>query len=246
VNRPTRALGLALAGATALAIPATADAKVRHRPAPRVEYVFWGNVVTDAGAGAKHLTFTATSGNARALRVLLGQKQPLTLSLGARTRYVVWNGHQPVIGTSASLVAGDRVRVVVRARRGVRFARIAAIPAARVGDYTAFGKVPGALYLYRGVVTGSDASHVTVKVRGGNARALRLLIGHGRKQTFTFGSTTTFIDWVGGLPRVVDATSLHAGERVVIRIRAPRQSTLATVEATAAVFVNTHEPAPKA
>jgi hypothetical protein len=43
----------------------------------------------------------------------------------------------------------------------------------------------------------------------------------------------------------VDATSLHAGERVVIGIRAPRKSSLATVEATAAVFVNTHEPAPK-
>jgi hypothetical protein len=246
VNRTSRALGLVLAGAATLAIPATADAKVRHRPAPRVDYVFWGNVVTDPGAGAKQLTFTATSGNARALRVMLGQKQPLTLSLGPRTRYIVWNGHQPVVGTSASLVAGDRVRIVVRARRGVRFARIAAIPAARVGDYTAFGKVPGALFLYRGVVKSADASHVTIRVRGGNARGLRLLIGHPRTQTFTFGSTTTFVDWVGGLPRVVDATTLHAGERVVIRIRAPRASSLATVESTPAVFVNTHEPAPKA
>jgi hypothetical protein len=52
-----------------------------------------------------------------------------------------------VIGTSASIHAGDRVRVVVRARRGARFARLAAFPAARVGDLTAFGTVPGALSL---------------------------------------------------------------------------------------------------
>jgi hypothetical protein len=41
---------------------------------------------------------------------------------------------------------------------------------------------------------------------------------------------------------VIDASHLQAGDRITIRVRAPRLSTLAQVETTPAKHVGDHEP----
>jgi hypothetical protein len=43
---------------------------------------------------------------------------------------------------------------------------------------------------------------------------------------------------------VIGPSQLQAGDRITVRIRAPRSSTLAQVEATPANHVGDHEPPP--
>jgi hypothetical protein len=45
---------------------------------------------------------------------------------------------------------------------------------------------------------------------------------------------------------VISPSQLKAGDRITIRIRSPRDSSLAQVEATPAAHVGDHEPAPPA
>jgi hypothetical protein len=45
------------------------------------------------------------------------------------------------------------------------------------------------------------------------------------------------------VPTVIDASKLVVGDRIVVRIRAPRRSTLAQVESTAAKHIGDREPA---
>jgi hypothetical protein len=45
------------------------------------------------------------------------------------------------------------------------------------------------------------------------------------------------------VPSVIDPSQLKAGDRITVRIRAPRTSTLAQVESTPARHVGDHEPA---
>ena len=48
-----------------------------------------------------------------------------------------------------------------------------------------------------------NAGSVTVQVAGGNHRALRLLIGSGSSQSFSFGDDTIFLLWQGKVPAVM-------------------------------------------
>ncbi|HJQ74331.1 MAG TPA: hypothetical protein VJ814_05560, partial [Gaiellaceae bacterium] len=80
---------------------------------------------------------------------------------------------------------------------------------------------------------GSSTS-LFVDVKGGNKPALKKLLGQGRTQQFTVGSNTQYIRWSHGVPTVVDESNLVAGDRVTVNVRAPRSSTLAEIEATAA------------
>jgi hypothetical protein len=80
-------------------------------------------------------------------------------------------------------------------------------------------------------------------VNGGNRRALRKLLGQGRDQTFSYGDATIFLLWQGKVPTVIQASDLKVGERVTVRIRAPRGSSLAQIESTPARHVGEHEPA---
>ena len=61
---------------------------------------------------------------------------------------------------------------------------------------------------------------VTIDVKGGNRRALRLLIGQTAQQTFSSGAETVFLHWAHRIPTVIDATQLKAGDRIVVRVRA--------------------------
>ena len=78
---------------------------------------------------------------------------------------------------------------------------------------------------------------------GGNARAMRLLLGQSSTQSFATDDGTIFLLWQGKVPTVISIGQLKIGDRVVVRIRAPRGSTLTQVESTAAVHVGDREPA---
>jgi hypothetical protein len=81
-------------------------------------------------------------------------------------------------------------------------------------------------------------------VKGGNRLALRSLIGQSSStQTFTYDANTIFLLWQGKVPTVIGAADLKAGDRITVRIRAPRHSSLSDVENTAARHVGEHEPA---
>jgi hypothetical protein len=69
------------------------------------------------------------------------------------------------------------------------------------------------------------------------------MLGQSLDQTFTYGDSTIFLLWQGKVPTVIDASQLKAGDRITIRVRAPKASTLAQVAATPANHVGDHEPA---
>ena len=86
---------------------------------------------------------------------------------------------------------------------------------------------------------------VTVHVTGGNRRALKLLRRLFADQTFTFGESTIFLLWQGKVPTVIDASKLVVGDRIVVRIRAEKGSSLGQVESTPANHIGDREPAAK-
>ena len=99
------------------------------------------------------------------------------------------------------------------------------------------------LYLFRGrLAAAAGPTTVTVDVRGGNRRALRLLIGQPLQQSFTYGPETILLLWQGKVPTVISPAQLTVGDRITVRIRAPWGSSLSQVESTAAVHIGEHEP----
>ena len=58
---------------------------------------------------------------------------------------------------------------------------------------------------------------MTIDVKGGNRRALQLMIGQGTSRPSRPGAETVFLHWAHRIPTVVDASSLKAGDRIVIR-----------------------------
>ncbi len=113
-----------------------------------------------------------------------------------------------------------------------------------IGDHGTERNAPGKpLYLFRGTLTAVGSSSVSIDVRGGNRRAMRLLIGGQAAQTFAVGDSTIFLDWRGKVPTVIARTDLKVGDKIAVRVRADAGSTLAQVESTAAVKVADHEPA---
>jgi hypothetical protein len=68
------------------------------------------------------------------------------------------------------------------------------------------------------------------------------MLGAGVDQTFAFDAHTVFLSWQGRVPSVIAPAVLQAGDRITVRVRAPRGSTLAQVEATPAARIAQHEP----
>jgi hypothetical protein len=68
------------------------------------------------------------------------------------------------------------------------------------------------------------------------------MLGQSLDQTFSYSDGTIFLLWQGKVPTVIDASQLKAGDRITIRIRAPRADTLAQVGAVPAAHVGDHEP----
>jgi hypothetical protein len=142
------------------------------------------------------------------------------------------------------LAAGDWVVVNVRAPARASLSEVESQPAGVVSDrVTKPGPPAQPLFLFRGkLAAAAGTSTVTLDLRGGNRHALRLLLGSQRQQSFTFGPETIFLLWQGKVPTVISPSQLKVGDRITVRIRAPKGSTLAQVESTPAVHIGDHEP----
>ena len=228
---------LAAAGA-ALAAPGNGNG-------PRVRgqlYSFVGTLSSVPANGG--VSISVVGGNRPALRAMLGRPVTQTFAYGDSTEFLKWANGIPTVVQASDLAAGDYVRVNVRAPRGSDLAAIEQQAAGIVGDHgTQLYKPTQPLFLFRGRLAGTGTNSVALDVTGGNARAMRLLIGQSRSQTFATGDQTIFLLWQGKVPTVISLDQLKPGDRITVRIRAERGSTLAQVESTDAVHVGDHEPA---
>jgi hypothetical protein len=207
-----------------------------------IRYSFLGRLTATPANGG--VPIAVEGGNRVALRALLGQPVVQTFSYGAATEFLRWSKGVPAVVQPGDLAAGDYVWVHVRAPRGASLADVEQVQSSLLGDHGSELYEPSQpLYLFRGTLTAVGANGVAVDVRGGNRRALRLLVGQSSSQTFGVDGTTIFLLWRGKVPTVIDASQLKAGDRIVVRVRAPKGSTLAQVEATAAKHVGDREPA---
>jgi hypothetical protein len=175
---------------------------------------------------------------------MLGAPVDQTFAYGDKTEFLQWSNGVPKVVQAGDLDVGDYVRVNVRAPRGSSLATVESTNAFLIGDHgTELTRPDKPDYLFRGKIESVGSSSVTLTLRGGNLRALRLLRGESRTQTFTVGSSTIYLLWQGKVPTVVSLSDLKVGERAGIHVRATAGSTLAQVESTAAAKVAEHEPA---
>jgi hypothetical protein len=205
-------------------------------------FSFLGQLTATPSNGG--VSITVQGGNKLALRSMLGSPVTQTFAYGGSTEFLKWSKGIPAIVQPGDLAAGDYVWVHVRAPRNSSLAQVEQQPAALVGDHgTALYKPTEPLYLFRGKLTAVNAGTVSVHVMGGNHRALKLLIGSSSDQSLAFGDGTIFLLWQGKVPTVIDASKLVVGDRIVVRIRAPKNASLSQVEATAANHIGDREPA---
>jgi hypothetical protein len=232
-HRLLTVLALATVALAALAASAAAGGKGQL-------FQFRGELV---GASSTSVQLQVEGGNRPALRAMLGQSQVQSFSIASSTEILVWRKGVPTVGNVTNLDKGDWVQVNVRAPKGSSLAQIESTPAGIVGDHLKPGHPTLPLFLYVGTVAGPQAGgHIALHVTAGNRLALRSVLGQSPDQMFTYDDSTIFLLWQGKVPTLIDASQLKAGDRITIRIRAPRRSTLAQVEATAANHVGDHEP----
>jgi hypothetical protein len=205
-------------------------------------YQFRGDVVS---ASSSSLQISVTGGNHLALRTLIGQSQNETFALGARSEVLVVSNGVPHVGSAADQKPGDDVTINVRAKGGSSLAEVLATPLAVVTDRgTQAGGAAKPLFLYVGTVAGGQSGgRVSLHVTSGNWRGLRTMLGQASvDQTFSYDNGTIFLLWQGRVPTVIEPSQLKAGDRITVRVRAPRGATLAQVEATGASRIGDHEP----
>jgi hypothetical protein len=209
-------------------------------------YAFGGTLLSTPGANATSISAQVENGNRPALRALIGAAQNQVFAVGAGTRVTVWSHGVPHVGTTADLQQGDFVTIRVRAPGGSTLQTIESTAAAAVAEHAApNGGQP--LWLFVGSVAGPQSGgHIALHVDSGNWKALHAMLGQSLDQSFTYDDGTIFLLWQGGVPTVISPSQLKAGDRITIRIRSPRDSSLAQVEATPAAHVGDHEPAPPA
>jgi hypothetical protein len=207
-----------------------------------IAYSFLGKLSATPSGG--HVSIMVESGNRPALRALLGEPVAQTFSYGAQTEFLQWTNGVPKVVQVGDLKAGDYVRVNVRAQRGASLDTIESTNAGLIGDHgTALNRPDQPDFLFRGKVAAVGTSTVSLDVRGGNRRALRLLIGNSGAQTFAVGDSTICLRWQGKVPTVIELADLKVGDPVAIHVRAQAGSTLSQVEATPAAKLAEHEPA---
>jgi hypothetical protein len=228
----------------AAALVAATAAFAANGPAKqgKVRYSFMGQLTATPSNGG--VSITVQGGNKQALRAMLGAPATQTFAYDGSTEFLKWSAGRPAVVGAGDLAAGDYVWVHVRAPRHASLTEIEQRDAGIVGDHgTQLFKPDRPLYLFRGKLTSVNAGSVTVQVAGGNHRALRLLIGSGSSQSFSFGDDTIFLLWQGKVPTVIDASKLVVGDRIVVRIRAAKGASLAQVESTPARHIGDREPA---
>ena len=236
--RVIRSIAIVLAAALVTA----AGAGAAPSKAPGVQYSFLGQLTAAPANG--QLAVTVQQGNPAALRAMLGQSVDQSFAYGNNTEFLKWSKGIPHVVQASDLAVGDFVWIHVRDSRGASLAAIEAKNAGRVDDHGSQINPPSKpLYLFRGTLTGTSSDSVTLTVRGGNRAATRLMIGQPNSQTFTVGASTIFLLWQGKVPTVISLGQLTLGDKVVVRIRAPKHATLGDVESTAAAHVGDREPA---
>jgi len=191
------------------------------------------------------VTVTVQNGNRPALRSMLSHEQVQTFATDEKTVFLKWSAGIPTRVGIGDLAGGDYVTVNVRADHDASLDTIKGTPAGTVADRgQTLNKPDKPLYLFRGTLVSADAASgkVTIDVKGGNRRALRLMIGQESKQAFLTDKDTVFLHWAHRIPNVINASGLTAGDRIVIRIRAAGGLDLAAVEAIAAKRVADREP----
>ena len=229
-------LSLSFAALVCAAVAATATGGPKGQL-----YQFRGDLVN---ASSTNVQVQIAGGNHAALKALIGQSQNQTFTIGPSTEILLWSHGTPHVGSVADLKSGDDVQVNVRAPHASSLQTIEGTAAGTVGDFGADTNPPSRpLYLYVGTVTGPQSGgHVALHVTSGNWRGLESMLGQPLDQSFSYDDNTIFLLWQGKVPTVIDASHLQAGDRITIRVRAPRDSTLAQVEATPAKHVGDHEP----
>ena len=231
---------LVVAFAVVLATLVAATAAFAAGPNGKTLFRYTGELTAKSSSS---VTLTVENGNRVALRSLLGKSQEQTFATGDKTVFLRWSAGIPTKVGIDDLAVGDTVTVNVRSDRQSSLEAIVATPAGIVGDH---GKNPAKpakpLYLFRGTFVSGDSGKVTIDVKGGNRRALRLLIGQSTTQSFTTGDETVFLFWSHRIPTVVDASSLKAGDRIIVRVRADAGLDQSAVEATPAKRVADREP----
>jgi hypothetical protein len=206
-----------------------------------IVYSFLGKLSAAPSDG--HVSISVEGGNRPALRALLGSPVTQTFAYGDKTQFLRWTNGVPKVVGADDLHAGDYVRVNIRAPRASSLETIESTYAGLIGDHgTQLNRPDQPAYLFRGKVSGVGSSNVTIDVRGGNRRALRLLVGGSRTQTFAVGDSTIFLLWQGKVPTVTELADLEDGDTVAIHVRAKAGATLGQVEATPAARVAEHEP----
>ncbi len=209
--------------------------------AGKIRYSFLGQLTATPANGG--VSITVQGGNKVALRAMLGQPVTQTFAYGDRTEFLKWSKGIPTVVQAGDLAAGDYVWVHVRAPRNAALSEIEQVQAGIVGDHgTQLFKPNKPLFLFRGKLTAVGSTSVSLHVTGGNHRALHLLIGSSSEQSFTFGAGTIFLLWQGKVPTVIDASKLTIGDRIVVRIRADKGSSLAEVTSTPANKIAEREP----
>jgi hypothetical protein len=238
-------LTLALAAA-AFACVAAGGATAAERGHAGQRYVFNGEVLTAPGANAGSLSVQVDGGNHAALKALIGAPQNQVFTLDSGTRVLIGQHGVPHVGNTSEIQQGDFVTLTVRAPHGASLQQLTSTPARGVSDHAApHGARP--LWLFIGTVGGPQSGgHVALHVDSGNWKALHAMLGQSLDQSFTYDDGTIFLLWQGGVPTVIGPSQLKAGDRITIRVRASRDSTLAQVEATPANHVGDHEPPPPA
>ena len=231
------ALAVAIAG---LSLAGVASAQARG-----IAYEFRGTAVVAPGSAATSIQVQVSGGNRVALKALLGAAQPTTFTLDRHTRWIAVNGNAPVLAASDTVLAGDTVRVVVRAPRHTPLATLVATPAASVNDLSARTRPAGRLFLFGATAAAIDttAKTITVDVNFGNWRGLFALLGQPVRQTFKYDSSTVFLKWRRGVPIGVDPSVIHAGDPLTLRVFGATWNTpLATLLATPLWRVKAGEP----
>ncbi|TML55222.1 MAG: hypothetical protein E6G15_04035 [Actinobacteria bacterium] len=213
------------------------------RQSGTIGYVFNGQLLADAG-NSPSLFVDVHGGNKPALRKLIGQGRTQQFAVDAGTQYIRWTDGQPALVNEASLVAGDFVTIRVRAARDASLGQIESTPAWRVADRGANNGHPRRpLWLFIGTLNAPAAGgHFSLHITNGNLLALRKMLGAPLDETFTYDSHTIFVLWQHGVPTVIQPGQMVVGDRISVRIRAPRRDSLGQAEAVPANHVGDHEP----
>lgn len=206
-------------------------------------YSFNGRLSADAGS-SPNIFVHVNGGNRLALKKLIGESRDAQFAVDANTQYLRWTHGVPTVVPESNLVAGDRVSVQITAPRRASLAEIEATAAWRVADRGQGGRYPRQpLWLFIGKLNApASDGHLSLHISNGNLRALRAMLGEPLDETFSYSNRTVFVLWQGRVPTVISPSQLVVGDKISVRIRAPRSFSLAQVEQVPAKHVGDHEP----